>query len=709
MPDEAQEARPPADLRASLLPDPRVVWMVFRRNIWIFLAVFAAVVGTAAAWTLTQTPIYSASASLLIEPAGSDVINVKAVTPDLAAKSDIIDTQVRLISSPEITRRAADAYARLRPSDPRSAAAARHELAATMAGIVSVHRSGLTLVIDIQAESPEPQFAADTANLFASEYIAAQRDAKVGANQHASAWLTTRTEDLRAASSQADAALQQYKIRNGLLSANGATNAEQEVSTLNTQIAAAKAELAEKSGRLNAARAQLRAGGQGADVGAALGSGTIGTLRQSEANASAEVAQLEARYGPLHPDLVKAKSQLAELRIQIQKEIDRILSNLEADVQVASSRLGSLQSSQVRANGELAGNNSAAVGLMELQRRADAAKAIYETFLNRLRETSAQQGLQQADARIAAAAEVPSSPDFPNHKLAAAAGVGGGIMLGLIAIALAEYLKGGVRTKSDVERRLRVRYAGAVPTLQSTLGRMRATEPPEDYIVSHPLSAFAESFRAIQAFLMLGGGRTPGARVVAIASALPQEGKTTTSACLARTAALGGARTVLVDCDLRRRGSSELLIKGQHAGLYEYMRGEVSLEEALVLDEPSGAWVLGTAFPQQDARDPLTPNNMMRLLGELRSRFDVVILDTAPVLGVADARAVSASADRVLVISRWAKTSVSAVEAAIDVLLDAGAKISGLALTQVDITRYASTGQTDAYGYQKKFRGYYTN
>lgn len=685
--------------------------MVFRRNVWLFLGVLVFVAGAAATWTLLQTPIYSATASLLIDPIARDVVDVKSVTPDLPGTSDVVDTQVRLIQSPQIARRAADAYAKLRPNDARSAQVGRAELASTMSKMLAVDRSGLTFVIDIAAESSDPQFAADTANLFAEQYIAAQRDAKVGANQQASDWLTTRTAELRDASSQADAALQQYKIANGLLSSNGATNAEQEVSTLNQQIAVAKADLAEKSGRLNAARAQLRAGGGGADVGAALGSGTIGSLRQSEATASSQVAQLEASYGPLHPELVKAQSQLKEIRVQIQQEIDRILSNLEADVRVSSSRLSSLQGSQSRANGALAGNNSAGVGMMALQRKADAAKAIYETFLNRLRETSAQQGLQQADSRIAAVAEVPKSPDFPNHKLAALGGIGGGIALGLIAIALAEYLQGGVRTKADVERRLRVRYAGAVPTLQSTLGKMRATEPPQDYIVSHPLSVFAESLRSLQAFLLIGGasGGTQGGRVVAIASALPQEGKTTTSVCLARTAALGGARTVLVDCDLRRRGSSEQFIHEMRPGLYEYMRGEVSLDEALVVDPASGAYVLGTSESQQDARDPLTPNNLGRMIAELRKRFDVIILDTAPVLGVADARAVAAAADRVLVISRWAKTSLRAVEAAIDVLLDAGAKISGIALTQVDITRYASTGHSDTYGYQKKFRGYYTN
>lgn len=693
----------------ALLPDPRVVWMVFRRNLLLFTIVTVTVIAAVGIWTYVQTPIYTASSSVLIAQSSEKVVDVKSVTTDLSTSSDVIDTQVELLQSPSLMQRAADAYAALRPQDPRSAPAARQDLRDEIADTVSPNRVGLTYVVELRATSTDPRFAADAANMVAEQYIAAQRDAKTGANSDATNFLRERTQKLAEEATAANAALQQFKIRNGLMSAQGATMAEQEVSTLNQQIAAAKADLSEKQGRLSAAQSQLTAGSGGADVGAALGSGTIGSLRQSEATASARVAELQARYGPRYPELAQAQSQLREIRSQIQQEIDRILSNLRADVQVAASRLASLQASQGRATGALASNNAANVGLAELERRADAAKAIYETFLNRLRETSAQQGLEKADAEIAAQAAVPTEPSYPNRRLAALGGVAGGILAGLLAIALAEYLKGGVRTKADVERRLRVRYAGALPTLQSTLGKLRATEAPQDYIVSHPFSVFAEAFRSIQAFLLLGSGGAGKARVVAITSALPQEGKTTTATCMARTAALGGLRTVLVDCDLRRRGSSELLINGDRPGLYEYSRGEVSLDEALVEHEPSGMFLLGTSHPQPDARDPLTPNSLARMIAELRTRFDVIILDTAPVLGVADARTVAASADRVLLIARWSKTSIHAVEAAIDLLVDAGAKISGVALTQVDITRYASTGHSDTYGYQKKFRGYYTN
>lgn len=710
--DPIEDQRIAESSSARILPDPRVVWLMFRRNILLFSCVTGLVVAGVAAWTLTRVPVYESKASLLVEVATPDVVDVKAVTKDVASNSEAIETQVRLIGSPDVARRAAVAYAALRPSAALSATDKREELAQAILGSVTVARVGATFVIEVSATAADPQFATDAANLVAQEYMAAQRQAKVTANSDAGKFLEARTAELRAEASAADAALQQYKISNGLMSAQGSTMAEQEVSTLNQQIAQAEAELAEKQGRLSAAEGQLRAGGGGADVGAALGSGTIGSLRQSEAAASTKVAEMESRYGPLHPDLNRARSELNEIRSQIQQEIDRILSNLRADVRVAASRLGSLRSSRARATGTLAGNNSAAVGLMELERRADAAKGIYETFLKRLQETSAQEGLQQANARLTSAAELPDDPVFPNRRLAALIGIVGGVLTGFAAIAIAEYVRGGIRTKSDIEKRLRVRYAGAVPTLDSTLGKERATEPPEEYVISHPFSIFAESFRALQAFMMLGGAKAAGAqsgRVIAITSALPQEGKTTTSTCLARTTAMGGARTVLVDCDLRRRGSSALMVNQQRAGLYEYLRGEATLDEALVLHEPSGMYLLGTAAPQPDARDPLTPENLARMTAELRQRFEVIILDTAPVLGVADARAVAASADRVLVITRWSKTSADAVEATIEILLAAGAKISGVALSQVDIAKYASTGHNDIYNYQRQFRGYYVN
>jgi succinoglycan biosynthesis transport protein ExoP len=703
---------PTADGRAEgarlkgLLPDPGHLWMIFRRHLWLFLGVAFLILAAVVLRTVMMVPIYTSTASVVIEPRTNDVIKMQSVVPNLPKDSDVVDTEVRMLTSPTLAMRVTTDLSRQGYDvGPIRTEAELERAAAKVLRQVAVVRSGLTYVIDITASSDRADMAAAIANTFARQYVAAQTDSKVGATRSANVWLNRRMTELRATAGAADAALQDYKIRNGLMSAQGATMAEQEVSALNQQISLARAELAEKQGRLSAARAQLQRGGKGADVGAALGSGTVAGLRAREAEASQQLAQLETRYGDLYPEVRTARSQLADIRSQIQLEIDRILSSLEAEVRVASSRLSSLQGSQSQARGTLASNNSAQVGYLELERRAEASKQIYEAFLNRSKETAAQEGLQQPDARISSLGVVPNLPDSPNVKLAALFGIVCALLGALVAVALAEYLQRGVQTKADVEKRLRVRYAGAVPSLGSTLGSLRETEAPQDYIISHPFSSFAESLRSLRAFVALRSR----ARTLAITSALPQEGKTTTSVCLARTAALAGTSTVLVDCDLRRRGSSEMLGIQPSVGLIQVLSGEARLDDALVVDQATGLHVLGTAEGQLSAYDPLTTANLDKLLRQLRERFELVVIDTAPILGVADARAVASVVDSVLVITRWRKTSINAAEAAIELLIDANANIAGLALTQVDIRRYASTGQSDVYGYHKKFKGYYQN
>lgn len=701
---------PPVAIAAGLrdlLPDPRDIWAVFRRNLGLFVLVLILAMGGTLLWALYQTPIYVAKSSLMVQPHGDIVVDVKSVTPEVPASADVVDTRVRLVTSPAVTRLVAEAYAERHPAERPENEAGMRALAARLVGMVKVARSGSTYLIDITASSSDPAQAAEVVNLFAEKFVENDKTSKVVANENADRWLRKRSKELEADATAADQSLQSYKIRHGLLSANGRSGAENQIANLDSEIAQAEADLAEKSGRLAAAREQLRSGSGGADVGAALGSGTIGSLRKNEAELSAKVAQLQSMLGPRHPDLVRARNELVAVRSQIQLEIDRILSNLSAESHVASSRLASLQASRGRSHAVLATNNAAQVGLDELQRRADAAQAIYETFLNRSRETTAQQGLQQADTRVAALAEIPDSPDFPNWKLAGTFAVVTGLALGFLAIGLAEYLAGGVRTKLDIEQRLQVPYAGAIPLLPSIQGRRTSTEAPQDYLVAHPFSSFAESFRSLRTFLMLGGGAIAGEpRTIGIVSALPQEGKTTSAICLARTFAMGGASTILVDCDLRRRSASQLLLEPETSGIVGYLEGESTLDQAIRIDEATGLAVLGTTLSKKPG-DALSAERLARLFHDLKRRYNIVIIDTPPVLGVADARTVAASADCVLMVTLWRNSSFKACEAAIEMLSDAGVILKGAALSKVDVRRYASTSHSDNYSYRKKFKPYY--
>lgn len=719
--DESDQGLAPD--QSSFFPDPRYLWMLFLRRIWIFLAIVVLTMGAAVAYTFLAPTRYAASATILVEPPKGDPIKGEEGGEGQAvAVSSFIDTQILIVDSPRIA--AAVVRALELTNDPEFAAApaeilldAQDEAAAERARVtasaqalrkaVAIRRIGQTSIIEVEAYSRSPMQAARIANEYVRQYIETSEQARLQARERTTAQIEGKLDRLRQEAEAADGELQRYKIANGLMSAQGATMAEQETSSLNQQIATARATLAERQGRLAAARRQLLRGGGGEDVGSALSSGTIGTLRAEEAESSRNLAQLRARYGDRHPAIVEAQDRLADVRRQIQAEIDRILSSMEAEVNVAQSGLSSLLGSQAASQARLAGNAAAQVGYFELERKAQAARTTYELFLNSSRSAAAREGIQPPVASVASAATIPTAPFSPNVRLAYLLGAVIALLFGIGGIAIAEYLDGGISTKIDVERRLRVRYLGAIPEVGSTLDQMRELEDPQDYLVSHPLSSFAEALRSLHASLTLRGHSRP--KVIAVTSPLPREGKTTTAVCLARALAMSGAKTVLVDCDLRRHSASDMLLAGRPGLLLSVLGGEQSVEWALQKDEPTGLQILGSSAAPSDGRDFLAPELVKHLLEQLRARFDYVVIDTAPVLGIADARSVASQADVVVLLARWRQTSLRAADTALDLLIGAKAKVAGVALTLVDVRKFSGTGGEDMYDYHKKFKGYYVN
>ncbi len=707
---------------APFLPDPGFLWLVFRRRLWLFAAVVAAVLALVAAYTLTRPVLYSASASVLIELRQPEVLESEPVAPEMASDTNVIDTEVEILSSRRLAGRVAEAlkletwpeFAQMRSAQQPGigqTAPGTHPLAGAVLSRMEIRRSGLTYLIDITARAESPKLAAALANEYARQYLAQQQEMKSSNSQGAQEFLQTRLVELRRKAAEADAALQSYMIRNGLMSAEGATMAEQEVSVLNQEISAARAALAEKTGQLAAARTRVGQGGGGAEVPAALQSGTVAQLRAREAELTGEVARLGNRLGPQHPELRRAQGELADIRVQIQQQIDRVMSSLESDVEAARSRLASLEASQGRARGSLASNNSAQAGYLQLERDAKAARQIYDTFLARAQDVEAQSGLIRPDASIETLAREPVLPSSPSYPLAAAAGLTLALIFGLAAIGVAEYLDARIRTRADVEKRLGLAYLGAVPelgTTTTTRRRRRAgDQAPQDYLLAHPQSKFTEGVRALKNAILLQPGGTP--RSIAVTSALPREGKSTTAICLARLLADAGVRTVLVDCDARRRAVSDALLPEGWDGFGQYLRREIPLARALAVEEGTGLAVLGSRHPDAGGRELFVHVPLAEMLAELALQFEVAVIDTAPVLGVAETRLIAAGVESTVMLARWRDTSVKAAATAADLLLAADAAVAGVALTRVDVRQYGSTGQQDVYSYQDKFAGYYVD
>ncbi|WP_443749076.1 GumC family protein [Asticcacaulis solisilvae] len=700
----------------------------FRRFSRFFAAIFVLAFIAIVLPILTKAPQYTATSSVMIDPRQINAAPDQDVLSGLPPDTTTIDTEVQVLYSNALADRVVtslkldedpefNGYLKPKmfhdkpvPMDqltPEQRSRLHDSIVQSAIGHIFVQRQGLTRIIAIYATSTSPQKAQKIANEWARLYLSQQLETKYQATKEANDWLNSRLADLKVQVEQAETAVQQYKIANGLMATAGDTTiAQTEISTLNQQLATVKVDQAESEARLAVAKRQLAGGSQGDDVGEALNSQVIKDLRAQRAQVSAHLADLETKYGPLHPDIVKSKRQMDDIDSQIQAEIKRIMSNLEAQAQIQRQRAGSLAGSVNQARGALASNNTASVKLNELQRNADAVSSLYQSYLDRFKQTSSQAGLDKTDARIVSTATLPGSPSAPKVPMTLAIGFMGALGIAAAAVLTRRALDSGLTTGQDVEQVLGQPYLAGVASLASTVDKSVKTSPT-DYVVEKPLSVFAEGFRSLRASLLytrLG----EQVKIVAVTSSLPGEGKTTTSVCLARTAALSGQSVVIVDCDLRRRSINAFIGRDVEVGLLEVLAGSAKLEDVLVKDEASGASFLPLAPSAYTPKDVFGLPVMDKLLDDLRKKFDLVILDTAPVLAVSDTRILARKADIVAMLVRWRKTQRKAVGTSIGLLEDTGARIGGVVLTQVDVREQTKYGYGDSGYYYKQYKKYYT-
>lgn len=683
----------------------------YRRHIPLVLAITGVVLAADLGFTLLQTPMYTASATIFYAPKKSEVGRDSSNSAENdQARDQAVDTQVEVLKSPVVADAVVsslrlDKDPEYAAKDNKAGASARDALIDRVVANLKVRRVGQTLLLSVNYANESPTKAARIANAFAETYIARQIDLKINSSSNSNVLLNSQIDEMRRKVEEAETAVQQYKAANNLLGSDQGTLTQQEISSMNTQLASARSAEAEAEARLRAAQRQLKSGSNGEDVGAALGSQTISDLRRQRSEVSAKVADLQGRYGPMHPDLKNAQRQLTDVDGQIQAEINRIISNLAAQVEVARSQKASIEGSLGQARGQLVSGNAASVKLNELERNADAARTLYQTVLTRVKETAAQQAVTQADSRIDSPATPPARPSSPNKPLNMLLGLIAGLGLGVVAAFILERWNARLTSVDDVENGLGLPFLGSIPTVASAIEKL-TTRNPIDAVVVHPLSGFAEAFRGLATTLVYGNAGVP-VRIVAITSAVPEEGKTTTSICLTRVIAMGGTSVVLVDCDLRRRSANVLITDEPEVGLIEVLDGKATLDDVLRLDEKSGAYFIPLTKGSHLAKSPFASPQMDKFLEDLKARFELVILDTPPLLPVVDTRVLAQKVDALALLVRWRVTPMRAVRAAIHELEAVNAPITGVALTLVNVKSQGYSG----YGYQayyhKDFKKYY--
>lgn len=732
------EAPAAASRGANDLFSLRNLLAIFRRRMRLMAGIALVIFLLALLLTVQATPRYTAEARVMFNTRQEQIMASQEVLSNLPVETGVIDTEVEVLQSRNLARQVATTLelendpefnwalrppggmasfiARLQgrtlpsPTQPRTEqqiAEGRERATSALRGGLSVRRSGLTYIVGIGFTSLNPEKSAKIANAFAEQYILNQIEAKYAANRQANTFLEGRLQQLRGEVLSAETAVEQYRVSNNLLSSSGTTLTEQEISSYNQTLATARAEQAVEEARLRTARNQLARGSVGDDVGEALQSSVVSQLRGQRSVTATKVADLQANYGPRYPELIRAQQELAAIDGQIAAEIRRVISNLEARVQVARDKTQSVQSTLGRARGTLAGNNAAGVRLNELERNAESVRTLYEGLLERYQETTSQTGAATADSRIVSEARANGSPSSPNVPVNLALGFILAMVAGLVAVVLAEMLDDGLMTAEDVESRLHIGTLGSIPLLMSIADSKDRKMLPTEHIISRPLSGFAEAFRSLRTSILYARAGDPP-KVVAVTSALPGEGKTTTAVCLAISAAQAGTRVVIVDCDVRRRNVSRLLGVEAEVGLLDVLEGKVPLADALLQGEASGAWVLPLSKREFTPREVFASDAMAALLEDLRSQFDMIILDTAPVLAIAETRVLASQADIVVFLARWRKTPAKASDAALRVLEQSKAVVQGVVLTQVDVNQQARYGYGDPGYYYSSYKKYYT-
>ncbi len=712
---------------------------IYRRHLALFVLVAGAIMLAVTAVTLLQTPRYTAMATLVIAPHPAEIGSDRTTALSDPAADSSVDTQVELLRSRTLAGLVVDRLGladQPRFDDLMGPPSWRDRIplfaATTKPGVpttrrdaaierlqhgLDVHRTAQTFALTVSFEHRDRQLAAAIVNTYARSFVGQSTAVKREGSDAADGLLRSQLAGARREVEAADGALGRYKVAHNLMSVQGGTIAEEQLSTLDGQVALARAGEAEATARLQTARQQLAHGSSGDDLGEALGSPVIQQLRSQRAVTSAQVADLAGRYGPKYPPLAAAQRQVADIDAQIQGEITRTISNLEAQREVASRRTGSLAGSAGGARAQVVSNNVASIALGGLQLRSDTAHQSYAQLLNRLNEIGTQAATTQSDARVDSFAAVPVKPTSPNLPINLLVGALLATAIGLGVVFLRQGTDRGIRTLEDVEGRLQLPYLAGLPTLGSAVRHVGGSDPISA-LVDHSGSAYAEGYRNLAASVLqaagsdAGPGAGPGAskvRTIALTSALPNEGKTTAAIGLARIVAMSGTTTVLVDADMRRPSIANALGLRPAVGLQQVLEGDATLDEALLQDVDSPLTILPMLRAGLSGSSGLSNGSFDSLIEELKRRFDVVIFDASPVLPVVDGRLVAKKADSTVLLVRWRKTPDAAVEMAIHLLQSLGVKMTGIALSRVDLNALARSGYGDPAQFMGSYSTYYTN
>ncbi len=681
--------------------------LIWRKRRIIFAATGAGLVLALAASVL-MTPLYASVSKVMIESRVPQLARSQQVVQDLAVNDQAVNSVVSVITSnvligkaideiglpaldgldpanapPSLMARVSGAIRSIFPSPPAGPSlmtpeeAKRQRLTAVIQKNLKVTRELQANVIDIQMALPDRVLSARIANALANEFIASQVNTRRDTAGNATRWLEQRLAETRSQVEQAEAAVDRYRAAHLLSDGGTLDGATQQLGELNNQLVIAHADRVTAEAAYNRLQEVIAKTGM-TGVRDIVTSPTLDALNSQLMDLQRQDAIWAANYGPQHPERVRLAGEIKGVQDDIAREVQKIVEQKKSDMATATLRETTMRQSIAAMEQRVVELSQSNIGLGQLQRVAESARAAYNDLLSRLNETRTEQQLQSPDSLLIERATVSRLPSSPKPLLMAAVGGMLGLVLGFGVVFFQEMTSASFTRAVELERETGLPVLAALPQGEWTSPLGAWSE-----LSRRPYGLYAERIRHLRTALLMKDGRGE-ARAILLASSVPDESKTTTTLALARMAALAGRKVLVVDGDLRRSTLSQTFGWTMTHDFADFIANGCSLSEAILRDERLGFDVLACARPRPDAADQLSETWLAPMIASLKQAYDLVLVDAPATLAVADALVLAQAVDESLYLVRWRSTERGYVAKGLSQFAEAGVPVSGLVLTLVD-------------------------
>ena len=713
-----------SSLDQSFLQDARKYWALILRRKGLIATCLLVSLGVATVYNYTTRPVYRGTVQILIdkaipkvlpiremmEPGVSDfqteyqLIRGRALLEKVVAKLDL-QMNPELATGPTMSpwERFQRKFLTSTPTPPiDSDGIPLTPAVAALRSRIGVDPMPGGRLVNLRFDAYDPGLAARVANTLAETYIEESVNFRFSTTTAASSFLGEQVTEQKRRLEMAETALAEFRKKHGLIDVNDQNGgSSDQAQALDSAVMSARMQRIAKESLFNQLKGMTPQ--QLASSAGVMASPAVQEARQKVSAAQAVVAQLSETFGDRHPDMVQAKATLRDAEEKLKSECQSYVRSLQGEYQVAASQEATLAANLESTRRHTLDSSGVMVELGVLKREVEAQKQLVDSLMGRAKETGLETELKSTNVRIMERAEVPSGPFLPkrNRNLQLAFVIG--LALGVGLTLLFEQLDNTIKTPDDVKEHLGLPFLGMVPDVN--VKTSPAGTRPSPLIMKSPQSAVAEAYRVVRTNLVFSSAESTG-RVFLVSSANPGEGKTTTTVNLASSLAMSGARVLAVDADLRRPTMHQHFGVNKAPGLSDLIVGKCQPSEAVQDTRFKGLQVLPCGYIPPNPAELLASPSMRQIVAALRTHYDWVLIDTPPILAMADTPVLASLVDGLVLVTAAEVTPRPSILRAVDQIHKVNGKVVGVVLNKVNLERNAYY-YSQYYG--EYYRSYYTD